>query len=115
FNFGAMYNRKVTEKMTLFGSLSYSPESNLNIDNERNITTVLVTNDFSVIPQEEGITQISTSKLKLPSKFVFGAGIGEVRKWMVGTELTFQQSSNFGNRFDDIDNVDYENSTKFSF
>lgn len=114
FNFGLMYNRKVTEKMTLFGSLTYSPESSLNIDNERNITTVLVTGNFNVIPQEEGITQLSTSNLKLPSKFVFGAGIGEVRKWMVGTELTLEQSSNFGNRFNDIDNVEYENSTKFS-
>ena len=106
YNFGAMYNRKITEKMTLFGSLAYSPESTLSIDNERNITTVLVTNDFSVIPQEEGITQESTSKLKLPSKFVFGAGIGEVRKWVIGAELTMQQSSNFGNRFNDIDNVE---------
>lgn len=114
FNFGAMYNTKVTEKLTVFGSLAYSPESSLNIDNERNITTVLVTSNFSVIPQEDGITQASTSKLKLPSKYVFGAGIGEVRKWAVGTELTFQQSSNFGNRFNDIDNVEYENSTKFS-
>ncbi|WP_396149024.1 OmpP1/FadL family transporter [Flavobacterium sp.] len=114
YNFGAMYNRKITEKMTLFGSLAYSPESTLSIDNERNITTVLVTNDFSVIPQEDGITQESTSKLKLPSKFVFGAGIGEVRKWVIGAELTMQQSSNFGNRFNDIDNVEYENSTKFS-
>lgn len=114
FNFGAMYNRKVTEKLTLFGSLAYSPEGSLNIDNERNITTVLVTTNFAVIPQEDGITQVSTSKLKLPSKYVFGAGIGEVRKWAVGTELTLQQTSNFGNRFNDIDNVEYENSTKFS-
>jgi hypothetical protein len=114
FNFGAMYNRKVTEKLTLFGSVAYSPESILNLDNERNITTVLVTNNFTVIPQEEGILQKSTSKLKLPSKLVFGTGIGEVRKWMVGTELTIQQSSNFANRFNDINNVQYENSTKLS-
>ncbi|MCB0442514.1 MAG: outer membrane protein transport protein [Flavobacterium sp.] len=114
YNVGLMYNRKVTKKMTLFGSLSYSGKSNLTVDNERNINTVLVTNNFSIIPQEDGITQTSTSNLKLPSKFVFGAGIGEVRKWMVGTEISLQQSSNFGNRFNDIDNVAYENSTKFS-
>ncbi|UPQ77787.1 outer membrane protein transport protein [Flavobacterium azooxidireducens] len=115
YNFGMMYNRKVTEKLTVFGSLAYSPESNMNIDNERNITTVLVAANFNFVPQDEGITQLSTSKLKLPSKFVLGAGIGEVRKWAVGAELTMQQSSSFGNRFNDIDNVEYENSTKFSF
>lgn len=114
YNFGMMYNRKVTEKLTVFGSLAYSPESTMDIDNERNLTTVLVAANFNFIPQEEGITQLSKTKLKLPSKFVVGAGIGEVRKWAVGTELTFQQSSNFGNRFEDINNVTYENSTKFS-
>lgn len=113
-NFGVMYNRKVSEKLTVFGSLVYSPESSLTIDNERNITTVLVVDENNVVPQEEGITQLSTTKLNLPSKFVFGIGIGEVRKWMVGTELTLQQSSNFGNRFNDINNVGYENATKFS-
>ncbi|RXR35519.1 hypothetical protein EQG68_01080 [Flavobacterium piscinae] len=115
YNFGVMYNKKVTEKLTLFGSLAYSPQSNLDVENSRNITTVFVTSTFNAFPQEDGITQVSTSKLKLPSKFVFGAGIGEVRKWMVGTELTFQQSSSFGNRFNDITNVEYENSTKISF
>jgi long-subunit fatty acid transport protein len=115
YNFGVMYNKKVTEKLTLFGSLAYSPQSNLDVENSRNITTVFVTSTFNAFPQEDGITLESTSKLKLPSKFVFGAGIGEVRKWMVGTELTFQQSSSFGNRFNDITNVEYENSTKISF
>jgi long-subunit fatty acid transport protein len=114
YNFGMMYNRKITEKLILFGSLVYSPESNLTLDNERNITTVLVSNNFTAIPQEDGITEMSMSKLKLPSKYVFGAGIGQERKWMVGAELTMQQSSNFGNRFNDIDNVEFENSTKFS-
>jgi hypothetical protein len=114
FNFGAMYNTKLTKKLTFSGSIAFSPESTLNLNNERNISTVLVLSDFVVIPQEDGIIQRSTTKLILPSKLVFGAGIGEVRKWMVGTELTFQQSSNFGNRFNDIDNVQYENSTKFS-
>ncbi|PKP14712.1 MAG: hypothetical protein CVU07_13470, partial [Bacteroidetes bacterium HGW-Bacteroidetes-23] len=61
YNFGMMYNRKVTEKLTVFGSLAYSPESNMNIDNERNRTTVLVAANFNFVPQDEGITQLSTS------------------------------------------------------
>ena len=56
----------------------------------------------------------ANTKLKLPSKFTFGLGIGDVKKWVVGSELTFQNSSNFGNRFNDINNVSYENSTRFS-
>ena len=113
-NFGAMYSTKLAKKLTFSASVAYSPESSLNLNNERTIGTVLVVNDFVVIPQSDEILQTSTTTLKLPSKLALGTGIGELRKWMIGTELTFQQSSNFGNRFNDIDNVLYENATKFS-
>ena len=46
--------------------------------------------------------------------FSFGSGIGNLKKWFVGAELTLQNNSNFGNRFDDITNVTYQNATKIS-
>jgi hypothetical protein len=33
---------------------------------------------------------------------------------MLGTEITFQKSSNMGNRFNDINNVNFENSLRYS-
>jgi len=40
--------------------------------------------------------------------------VGDAKKWIVGSELTFQNSSNFGNRFNDINNVSYENAKRFT-
>jgi hypothetical protein len=57
---------------------------------------------------------VANTKLKLPSKFTFGLGVGDAKKWIIGSELTLQSSSNFGNRFNDINNVSYENAKRFS-
>jgi hypothetical protein len=57
---------------------------------------------------------VADAHLKLPSKFTFGIGVGDTKKWIVGSEITFQSTSNFGNRFNDIDNVSYENAAKFT-
>jgi hypothetical protein len=70
--------------------------------------------DAGTIGDPVDITVPST-KLKLPTKFTLGFGIGDVKKWSVGSEVTFQNTSNFGNRFSDISNVSYENSTRFTF
>jgi len=50
----------------------------------------------------------------LPSRLSIGSGFGEVRKWLVGAEVTLQSSSNLKNRFDDINGVVFENSTRYS-
>lgn len=44
----------------------------------------------------------------------FGAGFGEVKKWLVGAEITLQETSGLQNRFDDITGVKFENSTRYS-
>ncbi|HEU4496271.1 MAG TPA: hypothetical protein VFR70_04400, partial [Flavobacterium sp.] len=57
---------------------------------------------------------VANTDLKLPSKLAFGAGFGEKTKWFVGGEFTMQQTSNFGNRYNDITNVSFENSRRYS-
>jgi len=104
FNAGLAYETKIKKKYTLFGSLVYSPEANLKLANERTITV-----DDQVDEQP-----VSNLTLKLPSKIAFGAGFGEVKKWLVGAELTLQQNSDLKNRFSDISGVVFENSTRYS-
>lgn len=50
----------------------------------------------------------------MPTKIAFGFGVGQSKKWMLGNELTFQQSSKFGNRYNDLVNVKYKNAFKYS-
>lgn len=111
FNTGAMWNKRIYKKLDMFASAIYTPESKLNFTNERSIAIISQTNGTIVDPGE---IDASKTDLKLPSKIALGVGIGEVRKWLVGAEYTFQNTSNFGNRFNDITNATFENSSKIS-
>ena len=114
FNMGLSYQSKWNKKLSLFSSLTYSPQANLYLSNARNLALIQafsgtiesVVGDVTDIP-------IDNTVLKLPSKFTFGIGIGEVRKWIIGTEITHQGTSSFGNRFNDVTTVRYENATRF--
>ncbi|RTY92428.1 outer membrane protein transport protein [Flavobacterium sp. GT3R68] len=115
FNTGLMYHTKINNKISLYGSLTYSPESNLKSKNQRDITTIqYVASNGGEFDVDNISVAVENTTIKLPAKFSFGAGIGDSKKWMIGTEITVQKSSNFGNRFNDIDDVKFENATKFS-
>lgn len=113
-NTGIAYQSKINKQVSLFSSVSFSPESKLNLSNQRTIATIQFSSTGleSVVEELEPINQ--DSKLRLPSKFTAGIGFGNLKKWVIGTELTFQDNSNFINRFNDINNAKFENATKFS-
>jgi hypothetical protein len=115
FNTGLSYKTKINSKLTLFSSATYSPEAKLNLGNTRTISLVqAISGVVAGLVGDPVDVEVPSTKLKLPSKVTFGIGVGDVKKWSVGTELTFQNSSNFGNRFTDISNVNYQNATKFT-
>jgi hypothetical protein len=41
-------------------------------------------------------------------------GLGKNKKWLIGSEITFTQNKNLVNRFTDITNVSFENSTRLA-
>lgn len=114
FNTGATWNKKITKKLNLYASLVYTPESTLRFSNQRNIAIVQRATGSSPVVIDPKDIDVADTRLKLPSKLAFGVGVGEANKWLVGAEYTFQKSSNFGNRFDDITNAVFENSRKIS-
>lgn len=112
FNTGLAYQTKINKKLTLSSGVTYTPQSTLNLSNTRNIATVQTLSSGEFVIEESDIA-VADTKLILPSKLSVGSAIGEVRKWNVGAEVIFQNSSKLGNRFNDIENVSYENGTKF--
>lgn len=104
FTTGLTIQQKVKSKYTYFGSLVYSPETDLTIKNQRTIT---VSGDVDEQP-------VQNSTFKSPSKFAIGSGFGIVKKWLIGAEVTMQSTSDLKNRFDDIVGVTFENSTRYS-
>ncbi len=108
FNLGVMYQTKINEKMSLFSSLSYTPESTLASKNTREIS-----NSF-----DSPYIQDDARSLKLPSKLSFGAGVGEIRKWLIGAEISLQSTGNLVNFYNEVNNpaynVVYGKSSKYS-
>lgn len=111
-NLGAMYRTKF-KKYDVVSSLTISPSTNLNSNNV--ISTAKVTYDSSGNENtydSEQIVEGPDSKVKLPTRFAFGSGIGQAKVWFVGFESTLQGKSNYGEKI--IGNVDYENATKIA-
>ena len=113
FDLGITYQTKVKSKYSFFSSLAYTPEAVLTSGNTRNIEIVLVTSSI-VRPVETQNIGVADTKIKLPSKLSFGSGFGQVKKWLVGGEITFIQNSVMSNRFTDINGATFENSVRYS-
>ncbi|MEO5777883.1 MAG: hypothetical protein ABIQ27_13345 [Flavobacterium sp.] len=110
---GITYQTKVSAKHSFFTSLSYTPQAELNLDNKRKIEIVQVTST-TVTPIERQNIPVDDTKIKLPAKLSFGSGFGEVKKWLVGAEVTFLNNSVLSNRFNDIEGATFENSVRYS-
>lgn len=106
FNIGTMYQTKIDKKLSLFTSLNYTFASNLTSTSNR---VIQVDGDPDPITTPE-----QTNKLKLPNKVTFGAGIGEARKWLVGTTISFQGDGQLANFYNTRDNVRYEKYQKYA-
>jgi long-subunit fatty acid transport protein len=106
---GVTFNTPINKQVNGFASLTYSPDSKLSSANFRNTSTIPNYSTEEVID-----ANVDDTSMTLPSKLAVGFGIGQNKKWMLGTEITFQKSSNMGNRFNDINNVNYENATRYS-
>lgn len=114
FNIGAMYKTKLQKKYDFYGSLAFMPQSNLSLTNARVFSTINYIEGSMASPVENLDTRNSNRTLKMPSKFTFGAGFGQERKWLVGAEVALQQTSSFENRISDISNTSYENAIRYS-
>jgi len=106
FNIGTMYQTKLTQKLQLFTSLNYTFATNLNSN-----TTRVISVDGDSTPV---VFEPHGDDLKLPNKVTFGAGIGQARKWLVGTTMAFQGDGKFANYYNSEQNVRYEKYQKYA-
>lgn len=120
FDFGIAYQTKVNAKYSFFSSLAYTPESKLTLGNSRNIETVELQSSSAITVIERVQIDVEDTTIKSPSKLSFGAGFGQVKKWLIGGEVTLTGNSVLSNRFIDIGNpIDtvtstFENSVRYS-
>jgi len=113
-NFGANYQRELSEKLNLHVSGTYAPSINLDSENSRTISSV----DFSsgtgrVIDLRE--LDLTDTQFEFPSKLTIGAGLGEENKWFAGAEYTNIGSSSYEDSFRFRgDGGQYEDASQFS-
>jgi len=112
-NLGATYRRMVTDKLELFSSLTYTPETRLDSENFRQFASVFVPSAEFQIDVDVREVDIDDSVLTLPSQISFGVGIGAPRKWFVGAEFSTQDNSEFSNRTFSLDNVEFSTVSRY--
>ena len=111
---GITYQTKVNAKYSFFSSLAYTPEAELTLGNTRNIDVVQLLSSSAVSVIERQSIPVEDTKIKLPAKLTFGSGFGEVKKWLLGAEITLLNNSVMSNRFNDIEGATFENSIRYS-
>lgn len=114
FNLGAMYQRKLNKKLSLYSSLSYKFESKLASNNTRNIAAVSYSSGFDVSAVEVSEEEKFPENLTLPSELKVGFGIGESKKWLVGAQISSASQGDLANSYNTKANVSYDKAMKYS-
>lgn len=116
FNYGATYSPKVSDKHTLFSSLTIHTQANLVSENEQRIGSFSRSSgeEIEVIDVNLAASGLDRSEIKIPTMTTLGLGYGEEKKWFLGAEYSFQAMSNFRNEFVNIDDVVYEDASSLA-
>ncbi|HKO78021.1 MAG TPA: hypothetical protein VJU52_12430 [Flavobacterium sp.] len=106
-NFGAMYKHKIYKKINLYSSFTFTPQSKLSSTNTRTISTVIYNSNFDIsIVDAVGAKEIRTD-LMIPEKISFGFGAGQTKKWMIGTQMVFQNVGKLASDYNTSSNTTY--------
>ncbi len=98
FNFGANYQKMLSENLKLHVSGTYSPAIDLNSDNFREISTITFLNSGEAEIDSREV-DVDDSEFTFPSRLSFGAGIGDPNKWFVGAEYANVGASSYEDDF----------------
>jgi hypothetical protein len=116
---GFSYNLGITFKPMLTDLIQL--DYNLNSDNSRTFSSIVINsnsgeeypiNEINVDLESLGLKE---TNLSMPSKTSIGLGIGKIKKWFIGTEYTFVNTSVFKSDLINIDNSSYEDGSTISF
>lgn len=113
FNLGAFYKKKVSEKLEFMSSLTYTPETDFKSENGRTLSTFLVLGNGNTADIDLREIAVEDTDFTFPSQITLGAGIGAPKNWFIGGEFSTQKTSNLTNRTFELENVIFEDASKF--
>lgn len=106
FKLAAQYEARISKKLRLKTSASYSPKTKITSENHRRIAIVEKTGANRVISENE--IDLFDTTFDLPASFRAGAGIGQFQKWMVGFEYENIGKTSYTNTSYSADNITYK-------
>lgn len=109
-NSGLIYKTKI-KNFNFVSSLNFTPTAALNSDNFRQTGTLSILDGATLL---SNVTEddLPNTKLRLPSKLSVGTGIGNEKKWFVGTEVSLLSKGDLD--IDLNDDAVYEKGSKIS-
>lgn len=115
YNIGVIYQRMITENLELISAATYTPETQFASENTRTLETTLTLPSGTVTGVDIRDIPVADTDFTFPSQITVGAGIGKPKKWFVGVDYTSQKTSNFTNRTFELENVSFEDASKYKF
>jgi long-subunit fatty acid transport protein len=113
-DFGMTYQTKLKGNRSFFSSLTYTPQSEMKLNNARSIEIIQFLNSGAVGVIESEDINVEDTNIKIPSKLTFGTGYGRVKNWLIGGEISLIENSVMSNRFNDIDDAYFENTVRYN-
>lgn len=108
FDFGGMYDYKISKFRYIRASARYQTGSSINAENLRRASTIILANDGSEIVIDELEINQSQSSVRLSEVRSVGIGLGERLRWFVGAEYILRSAPDFSAlNFNTPDNVNY--------
>ncbi len=110
FNYGLTYTPSITDKLTLFSSVTVNTQVNLVADNSQRIGSYNASTgrEIEVIDVDLAARNLKNTEIKIPTTATLGLGIGEDKRWFVGGEYSMQEFSSFKNDFLTAEGVTYQ-------
>lgn len=116
FQFSTHAKFALTENLQLDAFGSFQPEHTLLSNNAQTyFTRSIITQEVGAI-QEVDLSNSGLEQLNLTigDKISYGLSVGVDKKWMLGAQYTSINSGNYRNDFIQLNNINYEDSNRFS-
>ncbi|WP_422857732.1 hypothetical protein ACOKFD_09615 [Flagellimonas sp. S174] len=116
-NYALNYTPRIKDKYTLYTSVLVNTQANLVSQNAETLGSFSLANgqEIEVIDVDLDAANLRNTELKVPTRFTFGLGFGQDKKWFLGGEYSFQEFSSFSNDFLGLDNVTYQDASRLAF
>ncbi|WP_420604005.1 hypothetical protein [Flagellimonas sp.] len=116
FNYAINYTPTIKDKYTLYTSILVNTQANLISKNSARLGSFSLVNgqEIEVIDVDLDASNLRNTELKVPTRATLGLGFGENKKWFLGGEYSFQQFSDFQNRFLGLENVTYKDANTYT-